>query len=98
MLVRVRPIIGTKLWFVPRRDPLGWGWSPASWEGWAVIAVAIALITVPTLVAATVKSGLLRTLVWDAGVTVALIATAALKGTTPGGRDRYEEFRRATGR
>ena len=30
------------MWFRPKT--IGWGWSPASWEGWAVTALAIAAI------------------------------------------------------
>jgi len=31
-----------KLWF--KRKLFGWGWYPASWEGWVVTAVFVALI------------------------------------------------------
>ncbi len=29
-----------KLWFVSKR--YGWGWTPATWQGWLVIAVYLA--------------------------------------------------------
>jgi hypothetical protein len=32
-----------KLWFKAKR--YGWGWYPATWEGWAVTAVFILLIS-----------------------------------------------------
>lgn len=34
----------TKLWFKNKR--YGWGWTPATWEGWAAIAV-YAILLVP---------------------------------------------------
>lgn len=33
-----------KIWFV--RKAYGWGWAPASWEGWFVLLVYLVLITV----------------------------------------------------
>ena len=30
------------MWFRPKT--IGWGWSPASWEGWLVTALAAAAI------------------------------------------------------
>jgi hypothetical protein len=39
--VRTTPLIGEKPWFGPRRA--GWGFAPVSWEGWAVIAVFVAI-------------------------------------------------------
>jgi hypothetical protein len=37
--MRMNPISN---WFRPKH--VGFGWSPASWEGWAVIVLAIGLI------------------------------------------------------
>jgi len=31
-----------RLWFKRRR--YGWGWVPATWEGWAVLAVYVAVV------------------------------------------------------
>ena len=31
-----------KPWFRPKR--IGWGWSPASWQGWAVLAAVAAVL------------------------------------------------------
>lgn len=35
------------LWF--RNKTYGWGWYPATWQGWAVLAVFIALLVVNAL-------------------------------------------------
>lgn len=32
-----------KLWF--KRKTYGWGWTPVTWQGWAVIGVYIAIVT-----------------------------------------------------
>ena len=37
------PRVTSKPWFGPKRF-FGWGWTPVSWEGWAVIGVFIILI------------------------------------------------------
>ncbi len=34
--------MSTKLWF--KRKRYGWGWTPATWEGWVVIVGYIALV------------------------------------------------------
>lgn len=31
-----------KLWFVTKR--YGWGWTPATWEGWLVLVVFVAVM------------------------------------------------------
>ena len=38
------PRLVEKPWFGPRRVP-GWGWTPVTWQGWAVIAVFIVAIS-----------------------------------------------------
>ena len=37
------PRVTSKPWFGPKRF-FGWGWTPVSWEGWAVIGVFFILI------------------------------------------------------
>ena len=32
-------MITSRLWFGPRR--FGWGWTPVTWEGWALTIVAV---------------------------------------------------------
>ena len=73
------------MWFGPRR--FGWGWDPASWEGWVATVVSIALLG---------AAGLLPPRWNVAGAlaaTAALIVTCILKGTRPGGPDAADRFR-----
>jgi hypothetical protein len=79
--MRTKPLLGRKAWFGPRR--MGWGLSPVSPEGWAVPLVAvIAIICAVTL-----------TQPWIAFVVVAaLIIVIFLKGTSPGGARKWEEY------
>jgi hypothetical protein len=81
--MRTRPLVGRKAWFGPRR--LGWGLSPASPEGWAVTAVAIAAVI---CVAALTRHSWWITLV----VVAALLCVVFLKGTSPGGPRAWEEY------
>ena len=37
--MRTKPLIGHKAWFGPRR--WGWGLSPATAEGWAVLVIGV---------------------------------------------------------
>jgi hypothetical protein len=82
--VRTKPLVGRKAWFGPRR--MGWGLSPVTAEGWAVVAISVAAI----IVLATVE----RHARWLALIVVAvLLAITFLKGTAPGGPDAWEEFK-----
>lgn len=36
--------IPNKLWF--KRKTYGWGWAPATWEGWLVLAIYLVLVAV----------------------------------------------------
>jgi len=40
--VRTKPLVGRKAWFGPRR--FGWGLTPVTAEGWAVVVIAVAAI------------------------------------------------------
>jgi hypothetical protein len=74
-------LVGEKLWFKPRGWG-GWGWSPASAEGWAtilIVLVTVLLVPNPVLILLAVT---------------ALIAAAVLKGTSPGGPSARREFER----
>jgi hypothetical protein len=75
------PLIGTKVWFGPRR--LGWGWTPVSREGWVTTIVAVAAMWA-------CERHHRRTLSRVAAV--ALVAVCVLKGTPPGGPARAAEF------
>jgi hypothetical protein len=84
--VRTKPLIGSKAWFGPRR--MGWGLSPVTVEGWAVVAVGV--------VAAIVLASVDRHARWLGLIVVAvLLAISFLKGTSPGGPDAWEEFKAA---
>lgn len=83
MGTRTTPLVGTKVWFGPRRW-LGWGWTPVSWEGWVAIAVMSGL-------AAGLGAVHLAPLVLV--VIAALLVVCSLKGTTPGGPAAWRAFR-----
>jgi hypothetical protein len=80
--MRTKPIIGRTAWFGPRR--LGWGLSPVSPEGWAVVVVAVAAIAG---VASLTRSRWAAVL-----VVIPLLIVGYLKGTSPGGPRQWEEF------
>lgn len=89
--VRRYPLVGRKLWFGPRAW-IGWGWTPVSWEGWALsIALTIAILVV-AFVAPGVASFVIPLLV------LALLAACILKGTAPGGPSARREFLQASDR
>lgn len=69
---------GRRYWFGPKRW-LGWGWTPTTWEGWAVTCVSIVVFTV----AATTHTlaGAILAIV----DLVAFFVVIALAGTKPGG-------------
>jgi hypothetical protein len=81
--VRTKPLIGRKVWFGPRR--LGWGLSPVTAEGWAVLVIGAA--------AAVLLFSIDRHYRWLGMIAVAVtIIIAFLKGTSPGGPGAWEEF------
>ncbi len=65
-------------WFGPKT--VGWGWTPVTWQGWALtvvfIAATLALSTIP---------GIRYRLAIIVGLVVVFIAVVALTGTKPGG-------------
>jgi hypothetical protein len=82
--VRTKPLIGRKAWFGPRR--WGWGLSPVTAEGWAVLATGIG---VALALAATV-----RHFRWLSLIALAvMLVVIFLKGTSPGGPEEWSEFR-----
>jgi hypothetical protein len=77
-------MITKKPWFGPKRT-FGWGWTPITWQGWAVTAIHLV-----TLFAAVGYFGLYRkdtltTLLIAFGSSAVLIGIAMLTGTKPGG-------------
>jgi hypothetical protein len=73
------------VWFGPRLH--GWGWSPVTAEGWAVLVIgtggAIALAST------TIKHA------WWLGLAAVavMLVVVFLKGTSPGGVDEWYEFK-----
>ncbi len=66
-------------WFGPKKG-FGWGWTPISWQGWALTALFFAVF----LVIALLYQGKYRTLA-AIGATVVYIFVVVLTGTKPGG-------------
>ncbi len=66
-------------WFGPRR--FGWGWTPLTWQGWAVSGVFLVAI----VVCGEFIHGVPKAIV-EIGLVVLLIAVCALTGTRPGWR------------
>lgn len=67
-------------WFGPRDGSLSWGWTPVSWEGWAVSILCIAVI----LAAYFYYGKTAKTyLVLGASISV-LLVVCILTGTGPG--------------
>lgn len=90
--MRVDPIVGEKLWFRPKRA-LGWGWEPASWEGWLVTALFVGGIVALPFVFELSETA---TVGWSAVGVVVLLVICWLKGTSPGGPKASAEFERRT--
>lgn len=84
--MRVKPLIGEQPWFGPRRG--GWGWSPVTWQGWAVIA----FVLVAVLGATVARNGI--ALAGSVAVLPLLMLLIVLKGTSPGGPAAWKTFQR----
>jgi hypothetical protein len=81
--MRTKPLLGSKVWFGPRR--MGWGLSPVTAEGWAVLGIGVAAIAV--LAALDPHSRWLILI-----VVAVMVLITFLKGTSPGGPDAREQF------
>lgn len=69
-----------KLWF--RNKTYGWGWYPATWQGWVVLAVFIGLLVVNTLTLTATPDPTARALTWffvREAVLVALVLAICYK-------------------
>ena len=88
--MRTNPLLGRKAWFGPRQ--VGWGLSPVSAEGWGVTAAAAAA-AVGLAVADRRDRWTVLLARKSAIVVVPLVVITFLKGTSPGGRRAWEEFR-----
>ena len=73
------PRLTKEPWFGPKRY-VGWGWAPASWQGWLATAMMLGLVIIAVW---TLHSP------WGfaiaAVVVVLFLALASLTGTPPGG-------------
>jgi hypothetical protein len=88
--MRTKPLLGRKAWFGPRQ--LGWGLSPVSAEGWVVTAAAAAA-AVGLAVADRRDRWTALIARKSAIVVIPLVVIVFLKGTSPGGRRAWKEFR-----
>jgi hypothetical protein len=77
------PRLVEKPWFGPRRL-MGWGWTPASWQGWAVIAVFLAAV----FLCAYLVPGVALKIIAEVVLIGLLVLTCWLTGTPPGGPHR----------
>ena len=81
--MRTKPLIGRKVWFGPRR--LGWGLSPVTAEGWAVLVIGLGAAILLIIIDRHYRwLGLI--------VLAAVVIITFLKGTSPGGPGTWEEF------
>jgi hypothetical protein len=75
-------------WF--KRKLYGWGWTPAKWQGWAVLLVSVILILWNGLSLGKVAQPTDGTLTWffvkTVIVVVALLVVCYKKGEKPGWR------------
>jgi hypothetical protein len=88
LVMRTSPLVGTKVWFGPRR--LGWGLGPVSPEGWLVTGLFVAA-------ASSARRRGLRGRRPTLALLVPFLVVAVLKGTSPGGpraRRIFEAARR----
>jgi hypothetical protein len=74
-----------RYWFRARR--YGYGWTPSAWQGWAVVAVWIALFTGLAIAAPVAASGNARllalTIVAGVAATLALVLVCWKTGEPP---------------
>ncbi|MGE5169427.1 MAG: hypothetical protein ACM3JC_03540 [Rudaea sp.] len=78
------PSATTRYWFPAKRYGYGWG-PPLTWQGWAVLAVFVALV-VAGIVLFPPRVRLLAFVVYEFVVTLGLIAVCYAKGEPPSWR------------
>lgn len=66
-------------WFGPRSG-FGWGWTPVTWEGWAVVILWFAALALAYHLLGSTRAFAFAV----AGLVVLLIVICALTGTPPG--------------
>ncbi len=70
---------GTLPWFGPKKT-LGWGWTPVTWQGWAITALFLAC-----LLAVSYGPPFRYRLFAVLGLVAAYLAVVIATGTKPGG-------------
>jgi cell division protein FtsW (lipid II flippase) len=74
-----------KIWFKAKR--YGWGWYPATWEGWMTVLVWVVLFTASTIIfEMNVEKFLQWHLIFTFTITALLIYISFKKGEKPGWR------------
>lgn len=71
-------------WFTQKR--YGWGWTPVTWQGWALVAAYAALVVAGALLFLRDDHGargVLAFVVWTTGYTVWLITMCWRRGPRP---------------
>ncbi len=72
----------SELWFKRRR--YGWGWAPVTWQGWAVVAIYVALVVAGALTLGEGETGeVMLFLLFVAILTVTLVQISLVKGPKP---------------
>lgn len=66
-------------WFGPKRS-FGWGWTPITWEGWALTALMLIAVLGAFLVFGRSPAATYITI----GVTAVFLVLVILTGTAPG--------------
>lgn len=72
------------LWFTRKR--YGWGWTPVTWQGWAVVAGYVAFVASGAFLFLRDEyggQGVLAFLVWTLGYTLWLVSVTRQHGPTP---------------
>lgn len=72
-----------QLWFARKR--YGWGWTPVTWQGWAIIAAYVAIVVAGALLFLEGHGawGVVAFVVWTLGYTVWLVSLSWQHGPTP---------------
>jgi hypothetical protein len=71
-------------WFGPKQY-FGWGWTPITWQGWAVTGLYLAVLLAGVEYFATYLKDMVTGLLIAVGSTAIYLVIIALTGTKPGG-------------
>ncbi len=76
-----------KYWFVAKT--YGWGWTPATWQGWTILAIFVVLIVLNFLRIDAASDSINNTLLAFVPETIALIAVLVLICWKTGEKPRW---------